>query len=190
MKMHSITVELDSRDPGADQADQLMTDLEQLHPAVSTSPRGWLTVTITIPAEHVGQAVTLAIAAVEQAAGHPTIAVTAMTETEADAREGWETPSELVSVKEAADILGVSRQAVLDRIARHTLPASKVGRGYTIPRAALAKPMGLRAAIDSGEIDRADKGLTAALRRGEGGGDRRGLRAAAERGELGRGAPR
>jgi excisionase family DNA binding protein len=139
MKMHTITVELDARDITADHADQLVTSLEQLHPAVGNSPRGWLEVTITIPAEHVGQAVTLAIAAIEQAAGHPTIAVTAMTEEEADAREGWESLPDLVSVSEAAELLGVSRQAVLDRINRHTLPASKIGRDYAIPRAALTK---------------------------------------------------
>lgn len=144
MKMHTITVELDARDATESQAEQLVTQLEQLHPAISQSARGWLEVTITIPAEHVGQAVTLAIAAVEQAAGHPTIAVTAMTEEEADARQGWDTPSDLVSVGEAAELLGVTRQAVLDRISRHTLPATKVGRGYTIPRSALETTEKLR----------------------------------------------
>lgn len=137
MKMHTITVELDARDVTEDQAEQLLTSLQQLHPAVGNSARGWLEVTITIPAEHVGQAVTLAIAAIEQAAGHPTIAVTAMTEEEADAREGFETLPDLVTVTEAAQILGVSRQAVLDRISRHTLPATKIGRDYAIARGAL-----------------------------------------------------
>ncbi|WP_183092917.1 helix-turn-helix domain-containing protein [Nocardioides stalactiti] len=139
MKMHTTTVELATRDQLTDdQLDQLMTNLSTLHPAIGTSARGWLEVTVTLPAEHVGQAVTLAVAAIEQAAGHPTVAVTSMTEAEADAREGWEdSPSDLVSVSQAAEILGVSRQAVLDRISRHTLPAEKVGKGYTIPRAAL-----------------------------------------------------
>lgn len=155
MKMHTITVELDTRD--VDQAEQLVTSLEQLHPAVSTSPRGWLEVTVTIPAEHVGQAVTLAIAAAEQAAGHPTVAVTAMTEEEADARQGFETLPDLVSVTEAAELLGVSRQAVLDRISRHTLPATKVGREYTIPRSALR--VGLAGAVERGEIGSARAGL-------------------------------
>ena len=143
MKMHTVTAELATRDESnIDQLDQAITDLESIHPAISTSPRGWLTVAVTLPAEHVGQAVILATAAIEQATGHPVIAVTAMTEAEADAREGWETPPELVSVSEAAEILGVSRQAVLDRIGRHTLPASKVGRDYAIPRIAIKTTRG------------------------------------------------
>lgn len=44
-----------------------------------------------------------------------------------------------VSVTEAAQILGVTRQAVLDRISRSTLPAEKAGRDYAIPRAALVR---------------------------------------------------
>lgn len=47
----------------------------------------------------------------------------------------------LVSVSEAAAVLGVTRQAVLDRIKRGTLDATKVGRQYVIRRPALAKAM-------------------------------------------------
>lgn len=137
MKMHTVTIELDEKGPSATRAEQLVDDLQHIHPAVSVSSRGWVTVTVTLPAEHVAQAVMLATSAVEQAAGHPAIAITAMTEEEADAREGWETLPDLVSVTEAASVLGVSRQAVLDRIGRHTLPATKIGRDYAIPRSAL-----------------------------------------------------
>ncbi|MCW2751716.1 MAG: hypothetical protein JWR83_2826, partial [Aeromicrobium sp.] len=52
-------------------------------------------------------------------------------------REGWEPVPDLVSVTEAAQLLGVTRQAVLDRINRKTLPAEKVGREYVIPRLAV-----------------------------------------------------
>lgn len=138
MKMHTVAIELDEKDPTAVRAEQLVEALQGIHAAVSVSSRGWVTVDVTLPAEHVAQAVMLAVAAVEQAAGHPAVAVVAMTEEEADARAGWETLPELVSVTEAARELGVSRQAVLDRINRHTLPATKIGRDYAIPRTALA----------------------------------------------------
>ncbi|UUW88386.1 helix-turn-helix domain-containing protein [Pimelobacter simplex] len=140
MKMHTVTIEIAEKNPTADRAEQLLEQLPELHAAVSVSERGWVTIDVTLPAEHVRQAVLLAIAAVEQASGRPALAVAAMTEEEADAREGWETLPDLVSVTEAAELLGgISRQAVLDRIARRTLPATKVGREYVIPRSALTK---------------------------------------------------
>jgi excisionase family DNA binding protein len=139
MKMHTVIVELDEKDPNAARAEQLIDQLQHIHPAVSVAPRGWVAVTVTLPAEHVAQAAMLAAGAVEQAAGRAVVAVAAMTEEEADAREGWETLPDLVSVTEAAAALGVSRQAVLDRIARHTLPAEKVGREYVIPRSAVTR---------------------------------------------------
>lgn len=139
MKMHTVTIEVDTKDPSTSYAEQIIDALQHIHPAVSVSARGWVMVDVTLPAEHVAQAVALAISAVEQATGHPAIAVTAMTEEEADAREGWDTLPDLVSVTEAAAELGVSRQAVLDRISRHTLPATKIGRDYAIPRSALTR---------------------------------------------------
>ena len=42
-----------------------------------------------------------------------------------------------LSVAEAAQILGITRQAVLKRIATGRLDAAKVGRNYVIPAAAV-----------------------------------------------------
>lgn len=138
MKMHTITVEIDERKLNEELAEELVEGLAHIHPAVGQSDRGWVSITVSLPAEHVSQAIALALAAVEQVAGRGVVAVTGMTEEESDAREGWETLPELVSVTEAADALDVSRQAVLDRISRGTLPATKIGRDYAIPRAAVA----------------------------------------------------
>jgi excisionase family DNA binding protein len=44
---------------------------------------------------------------------------------------------ELVSVAQAAELLGITRQAVLKRIRAGRLPATKVGRNYVVPREAL-----------------------------------------------------
>lgn len=51
--------------------------------------------------------------------------------------KGWEPTPELVSVAEAAELLGISRQRVLQKINAHQLPATRVGRDYAIPRTAL-----------------------------------------------------
>lgn len=45
--------------------------------------------------------------------------------------------SGLVSVAQAAERLGVTRQAVLKRIRSGRLPATKVGRAYVVPETAL-----------------------------------------------------
>lgn len=118
-------------------SDDAMEALANYHPALSTSQRGWMTAHITLPAENLAQAVTTATALVEAAYGAAAIACEVMTEAESDAREGLAPVPDLLSVTEVALHLGVSRQAVLDRIARHTLPAKKVGREYAIPRSAL-----------------------------------------------------
>ena len=49
--------------------------------------------------------------------------------------------NQFVSVAQAAELLGVSRQAVLKRIRTGRLQAAKVGRNYIVPRQAiLASP--------------------------------------------------
>lgn len=45
----------------------------------------------------------------------------------------------LVSVTEAAHLLGITRQAVLQRISHKTIPATRIGDTWAIPRHALRK---------------------------------------------------
>ena len=141
---YSATVELAKKiNPAAidvDDFDDVIDNLIQYHPAVAVSARGWLEVTITLPATGLAQAAGTALAVAATATGHDPIAVEVMTETEQNARLGWTDDaqaSELVSVTEAAGLLGVTRQAILDRVRRNTLQATKIGRGYAIPRSAL-----------------------------------------------------
>jgi len=49
-----------------------------------------------------------------------------------------------VSVAEAAEILGITRQAVLKRIRKGRLEGTKVGRNYIVPREALTAGTGRR----------------------------------------------
>lgn len=125
--------------------DRVMDELEDFHPSLSESPRGLQAATIALPAESLRQATAAAIRLVEAAYGGQAVAAEVMTEAEFDARQGWVPMPELVSVAEAAELLGVSRQAVMDRITRKTLPATRVGTGaggrassYVIPRSAIA----------------------------------------------------
>lgn len=125
--------------PAADLADTILDKLATASPAISISARGWLEVTITLPATSLIEATTTAIGYVKLATGHEPVSVSVTTTDEFDKRNGLVVQMpELVSVTEAAEILGVSRQAVIDRITRKTLHAEKVGREYVIQRAALA----------------------------------------------------
>lgn len=145
-QMYNALVEVDrkvdARDVHEDEFGDVLQLLAQHHPALSVSPRGWAEARISLPAESLAQASATACVLVGQAFGAEAIAAQVMTEAEFLARQGWEPVPELVSVTEAAELLGVTRQAVLDRISRKTLPATKVGEGRTsgwvIPREALA----------------------------------------------------
>ncbi|MGH1563012.1 helix-turn-helix domain-containing protein [Mumia sp. DW29H23] len=139
MQMYNALVEVARKGLDEDFADDLIAALEHHHPAVGESPRGWVSARISLPAESLAQASTTAVALVEAATGAAAIACEVATETEFDAREGFVSAPELVSVTQAAESLGVSRQAVLDRIARRTLPATKVGRDYVIPAEAIRR---------------------------------------------------
>jgi len=135
MTEYNATVETSRRDEDPD--DALMDALAAYHPSIHTSPRGWLSATITVPAENLTQAAQTALAVVATAARSDAVSIEVMPTAEFDKRNGFDPLPELVSVTEAAAQLGVSRQAILDRIGRHTLPATKIGRDYAIPRAAL-----------------------------------------------------
>lgn len=138
MQNYSITIEVDDNKPlTAADVDRVMDELEAFSPALSNSTRGWRTATITSPGASLRQAIAAAVAVVEAAYGAQAIVVEAMTEAEADIRQGWVQTPDLVSVSQAAELLGVSRQRVLQRIGEHTLPATQVGREYVIPRSAV-----------------------------------------------------
>lgn len=141
MDMYSAHVEVDHRSDKFD-VDKVMDQLENYHAAIGTSPRGYADAQISLAAESLAQACSTAIAVVTAAFGRPAIACEVLTEAEFNAREGWEPTPELVSVTEAAEILGVSRQAVAQRIQSKSLPATKIGRDYAIPRSAVIAAAG------------------------------------------------
>lgn len=135
---YSAHVEVDLRGDLADSTvDRVLDQLADFHPAIGTSPRGYADAQITLPAETLAQACSAALAVVAAAYGAPAVACEVLTEAEFDARQGWATVPDLVSVTEAAQMLGVSRQAVLQRIGSRSLPATRIGRDYAIPRTAV-----------------------------------------------------
>ena len=138
MEMYNATIDVAKRDElDDDQVDAIMEKLASYHPALGGSPRGWQSAIISLPAESLAQATSSALAVVEAAFGAPAVALEVMTSAEFDLRHGWEPVPDLVSVSEAAELLGVSRQRVLQRIEAKTLPATRVGRDWVITRSAV-----------------------------------------------------
>lgn len=122
--------------------DQLVDALIDYHPAVSRGERGHVAATITLPAETLRQAATSALAIADAVAAQaldaaPVLALEILPTAEYDRRHGLEPMPELMSVTEAAEVLDVSRQAVLQRLESGSLPGTKVGKTWVVQAHAL-----------------------------------------------------
>lgn len=118
--------------------DALIDALQGYHPSLSDGPRrGQVGAIISLPAENLRQAISTALAVVEAAVGGPVTAIEVMTSEDFDRRHGFAPLPELVSITEAAKQLGVSRQAVHQRVESGSLPGQKVGTTWVIQASAL-----------------------------------------------------
>jgi excisionase family DNA binding protein len=138
-RRYTVRIELDTRD---DLAVDLVRALAGYAPSVGRGPRGRAEVRVTLPADDVVQATQTAVAVVAHAltsAGHvtPVLGVEVLPADEHDRRASVDPVPTLVSVADAAAVLGVSRQAVQQRIESGSLPATRVGRTYAIRRSDL-----------------------------------------------------
>lgn len=134
MTDYNARIEFKTRE---DVDDRLLDALVDYHAVTSRSERGWVEAIITLPAENLRQATTTALAIAETVNVAPLLAIEVLPTDEFDARYGLARMPELVSVTEAALLLGVSRQAVLQRLERGTLSGSKVGDTWVVQRGQL-----------------------------------------------------
>ncbi len=119
--------------------DQVHTDLANYSPATTASPTGHAQVIITLPAENVRQAITTAFGIFHEAGIEiTTLGFEVLPTAEYDHRANITPVPDLVSVTEAAQALGVSRQAILQRIEKGTLPARRLGNSWAVARQNLA----------------------------------------------------
>lgn len=133
---YNATVELDSRDFDESAIDLLMDLIEPYHGAVGRSLTGRVELILTLPADNLRQAAATAVA-IAQSAGHTPFSIEAMPTAEFDRRiEALEIPP-LLSVPEAAEALGVSRQRVLQLVNGGQLDAVKIGDTWAILRASV-----------------------------------------------------
>ncbi|WP_087507942.1 helix-turn-helix domain-containing protein [Cellulomonas iranensis] len=139
-----------------DWTDRVLDHLVGFGPVVSRGMHGGTTLDVTIPAADVRQAVTVALALTADATGGAqVVGIEVLTTAEFDRRNGLAPVPDLLSVTEAAETLGVSRQAVLQRLELGTLPGTKVGTTWAIPTSAVealrSSEAGLRAHRAAGD---------------------------------------
>ena len=135
----TLTIHVNKPATEDDDIDNLMETFASYHPAVGDAPAcpGALKAVITLPAHTLAQAVATATALATQVGDLEGIEV--IPTQVWDRREGLKVDDiELVSVTEAATILGLTSQAIRDRITAGTLPGRKIGRNWLVPTAALA----------------------------------------------------
>lgn len=126
--MYNALIEIDERNFTADRAVAVMERLMAYHCAPGTSRRGRLELRISLPAENLEQATMTAIAVSEHATGRKVIRLDIMPESEFEVMQGYQPIPELMSVTEAAETLGMTRQRILQMIAEHKFPsATKIG---------------------------------------------------------------
>jgi len=144
MRKWMATVEVDKRRVDRAKVGAYLAALDEVGGSIGEGPSGNAQATVIVPAETLAQACALACAVVAEALGAPAIACEVTTEHEAMRRlhlleeAAAAQAGDVVSVTEAAEMLGVSRQAVLQRIESGSLPAERKGRQWMIPRTAVA----------------------------------------------------
>lgn len=144
MKMYNATVEVARKAVDAEpDVDELMDQLAAYHAAVGSSQRGWVEARLSVPGETLLQATTTAMLVVEAAAGAPAIAAEVMTEEEFAAREGFTVEPDIVSTYEAAEMLRVSRQRVLQLAGDGRIQeVPTAGRGKVFTRSSVVALVG------------------------------------------------
>jgi excisionase family DNA binding protein len=113
--------------PDEEHGEQLVDALESFHPAAGPVGNGNLDVWITIQAANVRQAIDTGLALASAASSAELVAFEALPTADFDRREGLTPVPDLISAEEAAEMLGISRQAVHKKVTAGTLPGHRVG---------------------------------------------------------------
>ena len=133
---YNARVDLDRPAPAGhddEWTDRAIDGLRGFSPAISRGLHGGATIDFTVPAADVRQAATIALSlASDVAEGADVVGLELLTTAEFDRRAGAHLPR-LLSVSEVAQRLGISRQAVLQRIDSGSMPATKVGTTWVVP---------------------------------------------------------
>ena len=117
----------------AERADQIVDRLADFAAAVEATAAGHLLVTITLDADTVTAATRLALGLAGDLA-FPLTRVEVLSTADFDRRLGAADLDDVISVAEAANELGVSSQAIRQRLEAGTLAGRKAGRTWHVSR--------------------------------------------------------
>lgn len=131
-EVFTVRLELDTR---AGDPVKVGEQLAGYGPEVGRTLQGRVEVVLTLPGDSLLQAVTSAVGAATVATGFDVLVVEAMPVREFAERLPAPDVPDLLSVTEAADVLRISRQRVLQLIEGGRIPAVKVGSTWAVPRA-------------------------------------------------------
>lgn len=120
----------------AELADQVVDRLASWAAAAETTTSGHLQVTLTLDADSVAAATRLALGLVAEL-DFPLTRVEVLSTADFDRRLGLGDLDDVVSVAEAAAELGVSAQAIRQRLEAGTLAGRKAGRAWHVSREAV-----------------------------------------------------
>lgn len=134
---YNCTLTLEATKLTEEVGDDLIEAFVDYHPAAGMGRAGRVEVVLTLPAESARQAITTALA-LAAATNLVVIGVEAIPTDLWDERASAVEVPELLSVNQAADLLGVTRQAVSQRLDSGSLRGVRVGKVWVIPRANLA----------------------------------------------------
>ena len=135
---YTATVELDIRDDGTgDRDDNIISALEAYSPAVGRSPLGNIEVVVTVPAATLTQAAQTISSVIAEGIGATILSIELMSVDEYSRRVGIVPMPELVSVTTAAEIAGVSRQAILSRLESGSITGEKVGNTWVVQKSSV-----------------------------------------------------
>lgn len=122
-------------------ADEVHTTLADYSPATAADITGRAQIIITLPAANVTQAIATALHIFNDAGyAVTTLGFEVLPTTEYDHRDEVTPIPDLVSVTQAAQTLGVSRQAILQRIETGSLAARRLGNSWALARQNLKPP--------------------------------------------------
>ena len=128
---YNATITYDSRDHEQLADDIVDTFGADHHGVAVVHPLGYVQAIITLPAETVRQAAATAAALAAQIE-REVLGIDVMRTDVFDAASGLQPVPEWASVTEVAERLGVSRQAVLERLNRGTLAGHKQGKQWVV----------------------------------------------------------
>lgn len=130
----SFSVEVDA---SGFAADRVLSRLHAVHPVLDIGEQGRPRIRVTVPGEDLTQATSIALTLVGAAFNAEPVTCEVLTEDEFIAQGGYVPADTLLSLNEAAEVLGVEAEHVTHYLIKHRVAHYTVDGALVVPRDAL-----------------------------------------------------